>query len=77
MPGAPSAGAAKTVIEEVPFATDVRVVTFTRAHAEGRESGVSLETETTNLYKLTGGRIRRLEIFVDRDAALRAAGIED
>jgi hypothetical protein len=32
-------------------------------------------TETTNVYDFVNGEIRRIEIFLDRELALREAGL--
>jgi ketosteroid isomerase-like protein len=42
----------------------------------GKESGVPTESETANILWLRDGKIVRMELFWDRDAALEAAGLD-
>lgn len=54
-----------------------RVIAFARISARGRASGLpaAVDTPTTNVYDLAGGKIRRIRIFLDREEALEAAGL--
>jgi ketosteroid isomerase-like protein len=52
-----------------------RVLAFMRTSARGRGSGINMGTETTNVYDFVNGKIRRIEIFLDRELALREAGL--
>src|SRR5215212_56835 len=52
-----------------------QVVVFVRIHAAGGASGVELDHEPAHLWTIRDGRASSLEIFIDRDAALRAAGL--
>jgi len=47
-----------------------------RLVARGKGSGVQTDAEVANVIRMRDGRIARLEMFWDRDAALRAAGAE-
>jgi hypothetical protein len=60
-------------IERIDAVGPNRVLTFMRVVASGRESGVDMGTETTNVYDLVDGKIRWIEIFTDRQEALGAA----
>ena len=51
------------------------VVVFFHEVARGRESGVVVETDTGTVNTVRGGRIVRVRGFMDRDEALRAAGL--
>ena len=51
-------------------------VLFLRLHGRGKGSGLVIEQEVANLMRLRAGRIARTEMFWDRDAALRAAGVD-
>ena len=48
-----------------------------RLLARGKGSGIDTDAEVANVVQMRDGRIARLEMFWDRDAALRAAGAED
>jgi ketosteroid isomerase-like protein len=51
------------------------VVVFFHEVARGRESGVVVETDTGTVNTVRDGRIVRMRSFMERDDALRAAGI--
>ena len=63
-------------IPEELFESDDRVVAFVRVEGVGRESGAAVEARIAHLYDFRDGRVSRVESFQDRDAALRAAGID-
>jgi ketosteroid isomerase-like protein len=54
-----------------------RVVAFVRPSATGRASGIRLAAPTTNVYDLIDGKISHVRIFLDRQEALKAAGLEE
>ena len=54
-----------------------RVLFFTRVTSTGRASGIPTTVDTANIYDLDAGKIRRLRIFVDRQAALEAVGLRE
>jgi ketosteroid isomerase-like protein len=60
----------------VPGVGDVYVLML-RLHGRGKGSGLIMEEEVANLVRMRDGRIARLEMFWDRDAALRSAGAQD
>jgi ketosteroid isomerase-like protein len=45
-----------------------------RLRGRGKGSGMEIDAEVANLVLVRDGRVARLEMFWDRDAALRAAG---
>ena len=49
-----------------------RVLAFMRVSASGRTSGIAYDAETTNLYELVDGKIRRIRIYVNREEAIQA-----
>jgi ketosteroid isomerase-like protein len=51
-------------------------VLLLRLQGRGKGSGVSIDAEVANLVRIRDGKITRLEMFWDRDAALRAAGAQ-
>jgi hypothetical protein len=54
---------------------DNNVIAFMRTSATGRASGIATGSETTNVYDLVDGKMSRIRIFLDRDEALKAAGL--
>jgi ketosteroid isomerase-like protein len=46
-----------------------------RISARGKASGVDTAIDVTHVWTLEDGRVRRIEVFVDRRAALKAAGL--
>jgi ketosteroid isomerase-like protein len=53
-----------------------RVLAFLRTSSSGRASGISLGFEATNVYDFIDGKIRRIRLFLSRDEALKAAGLQ-
>jgi len=51
------------------------VLASVRAIASGRTTGIDTDLQITNIYDLDNGKIRRVRVFRDRDAALEAAGL--
>jgi ketosteroid isomerase-like protein len=52
-----------------------RVVVFQREYQRGKSSGVELAVDTAAIFDLRDGRIVRLQGYMDRAAALKAAGL--
>jgi ketosteroid isomerase-like protein len=52
-----------------------RVVVFQREHQRGRSSGLELVDETASVIDLRDGRVVRIQGYMDRAAALAAAGL--
>jgi ketosteroid isomerase-like protein len=48
-----------------------------RLFARGKGSGVDIDAEVANVVNVRDGRIARLEMFWNREAALRAAGAQE
>jgi ketosteroid isomerase-like protein len=63
-------------LEETHDAPDGRVVAFFREQATGRGSRVPVEMRPGAVIEVRGGKIVRYHGFVDRDEALRAAGLQ-
>jgi ketosteroid isomerase-like protein len=61
--------------EIIPGAKPESYVVFCHLSGRGKESGVPTESETANVIWIRNGRITRLELHWDREAALEAAGI--
>jgi ketosteroid isomerase-like protein len=54
-----------------------RVVVFQREYQRGRSSGLELVVETAAVIDLRNGRVLRIQGYMDRAAALRAAGLSE
>jgi ketosteroid isomerase-like protein len=54
-----------------------RVVAFLRTSSTGRASGIPLALTLTNVYDLIDGKISHVRIFLDRQEALKAVGLEE
>jgi ketosteroid isomerase-like protein len=54
-----------------------RVVVFQREFQRGRGSGLELEVETASVIDLRNGRVVRIQGYMDRAAALGAAGLSE
>ena len=54
-----------------------RVVAFQREYQRGRTSGLELVVETAAVIELRDGRVVRIQGYMDRAAALRAAGLSE
>jgi len=54
-----------------------RVVVFQREYQRGRTSGLELVVETAAVVDLRNGRIVRIQGYMNRAAALRAAGLSE
>ena len=57
------------------FDTGDQVVVFHREYQRGKSSGIELVTETAAVIELQGGRIVRIQGYMERAAALQAAGL--
>jgi ketosteroid isomerase-like protein len=54
------------------------VLALGRVHLVGRGSGIALDQEGAWLVSFaTDGRVSRMEVFTDRDAAFGAAGLRN
>lgn len=53
------------------------VVVFFHEVAKGRKSGIVVETDTGTINTVRNGKIVRVRSYMDRDEALRAAGLSD
>jgi ketosteroid isomerase-like protein len=60
---------------EVVLSGDKAVVSV-HGTSRGRSSGASVEVDVVHVWTLEEGKVRRIEAFLDRAAALRAAGLE-
>jgi len=61
-------------VEELIDAGD-QVLAVIREREVGRASGVPVETTHLALYTLTGGKVIQMQVFDDRQEALKAVGL--
>ena len=54
-----------------------RVLASLHITSTGRSSGIPVETDPTNIYDFTEGKISCIRVFLDRNEALKAVGLED
>jgi ketosteroid isomerase-like protein len=54
-----------------------RVIAFLRSSSTGRASGFRMAWPSTNVYDLIDGKISHIRIFLDRQEALKAVGLEE
>jgi ketosteroid isomerase-like protein len=64
-------------LERLEAVEGERVLAFVGIAAHGRASGLPIPAETGNVYEFEEGKIRRIQIFLDRGEALEAAGLSD
>jgi ketosteroid isomerase-like protein len=53
------------------------VVVLLHEYRRGRGSGIELETDTAVVFAVSGGRVVRIQGYMDRHAALEAAGLSE
>jgi ketosteroid isomerase-like protein len=63
-------------VEEV-FDADDQVVTFVRQHAKSKQGGPEVEMRFAQVWTFRDGLIARMEMYLDRDEALAAAGFAE
>jgi ketosteroid isomerase-like protein len=63
--------------QEEFFEGDDVVVAFTRERGRGKGSRVVVDRPIAFLFRLRGGRVSEIRLYVDRERALRAAGLEE
>jgi ketosteroid isomerase-like protein len=63
-------------VEELIDAGD-QVLAVIREREVGRASGVPVETTHLAVWTLAGGKVTRMQVFDDRHAAERAAGLSE
>ena len=64
-------------LERLIDAGNHRVVGLFHQTATGRGSGVPVRQDYAMVYELTDGQLVRMQIYLDRDAALEAAGLSE
>jgi ketosteroid isomerase-like protein len=66
-----SVESSRVEVEEVR-AVGERVIAFFRVRGVGRISGAETSMDVAGVYSVEDGKVRRAEIFADREAALQA-----
>jgi ketosteroid isomerase-like protein len=61
-------------IQDIEEVDDVILVTL-HQRAKGRGSEVEVETDSYSVYRFSDGKVTRIELFLDRNDALAAAGL--
>jgi ketosteroid isomerase-like protein len=64
-------------VEDVLDAGENGVVALMRAKARGKESGADVENPWAMVVALRGGKITSSRAYLQQDAALKAAGLEE
>jgi ketosteroid isomerase-like protein len=63
-------------VQRVQAIGDSRALAFLRISSTGRASGIVTGAESGNVYDFVDGKISRIRIFLDRNEAVRAVGLE-
>jgi ketosteroid isomerase-like protein len=63
--------------EEIIDADNDHVVVITRQYGTGKGSGMTVEIRTGSVLTLEAGRIRRVDLFLEPNDALKAVGLRE
>lgn len=63
-------------IDEIVEGDNGRVVVFIRATGRGRNTGVDVELASAQVWHLREGKGERVRLYLDKQEALEAAGLE-
>jgi ketosteroid isomerase-like protein len=66
----------KVAIDDVVEGKDGRVAVFIRATGRGRHTGVAVELASAQVWSLRDGKADRVRLYLDRQEALEAAGLQ-
>ena len=64
-------------LEEIHDVPGDRVLSLFRWVTKGKDCGISLDTPMASITTVQGGRIARLEFYMDREEARRKAGLTE
>jgi ketosteroid isomerase-like protein len=64
-------------VQRVQAIGDSNALAFVRVSSTGRASGIVTGAESANVYDFIDGKISRIRIFLDRDEALKAVGLQE
>jgi ketosteroid isomerase-like protein len=62
-------------IEDILEAGDQRMLVTLHQRFKGKGSELEVEAKSFNVFTVSDGKVTRMELFTDRDAALAAAGL--
>ena len=63
-------------VQRVQAIGDSHALALLRVSSTGRASGIATSAESGNVYDFVDGKISRTRIFLDRDEAIKVAGLE-
>jgi ketosteroid isomerase-like protein len=63
-------------VHRVQAVGDSHALAFLRVSWTGSASGIVTSSESGNVYEFVDGKISRIRIFLDRDEALKAVGLQ-
>jgi ketosteroid isomerase-like protein len=66
----------RIAVEQIRALDGDRVLALTRV-AGTSQGGIPLEQSSASIYDFAGAKVRRIEIFLDRAEALKAAGLSE
>jgi hypothetical protein len=64
-------------VKELRGIADSRVLALVDMHARPKAGGIEMSLPGAAIWTLVGGQVSRIELFLDREAALEAAGLEE
>lgn len=64
-------------VQRVQAIGDSTVLALLRVGSTGRASGIVTAADSANVYDFFDGKMSRIRIFLDRDEALKAVGLEE
>jgi ketosteroid isomerase-like protein len=62
-------------IKDIADVGDDRVLLTVYQQAKGAGSGIEVDLTTFNVYRFRDGKVTGIELYIERDAALEAAGL--
>ena len=62
-------------IKDITEVSDVCVLVTLYQRAKGTGSGIEVDLTTYNVYSFRDGKVKELALYMERDAALEAAGL--
>jgi ketosteroid isomerase-like protein len=63
-------------IDDIAEGQDDRVIAFIRAKGRGRNTGVDVELASAQVWTIQDGKAVHVRLYLDREEALQAAGLE-
>jgi ketosteroid isomerase-like protein len=64
-------------VQRVQAIGDSTAIALLRVGSTGRVSGIATTADSANVYDFIDGKISRIRIFLDRNDALKAVGLEE